>query len=302
MRTRSLVLSIVLALVPAAPASATYPGRNGLIAVVGNSDSPGKTIWVGHRDGIDLHSLPSPCPPGPPDPPWDSCNVGAPAWSPDGRRLVFYVHRGLDDQLWIVNADGSDLHQVPGVRGVVAAWSPDGTRLVFDSNSLNPFDCHYRDVYTVNADGTGLKLLTRQAANPDWSVRGQIVFDRQHEHWTEGPESECWPTSTLAVMQPGGQARGLGKGSGARWAPGGRSIAYFGGRGIVRKRLGAPGPGRLLLKGGAYDFNWSPDGRFILYRKQLRLRMIDARTGRPRPLALDAPGIDFSAAWQPLPR
>jgi Tol biopolymer transport system component len=262
MRTRSLVLSIVLALVLAPPALATYPGRNGQIVVAGQGDSASDTLWLGGVRGHGLHPLPSPCPPGPRDPPWDSCAVGAPA------------------------------------------WSPDGTRLVFDSDVVAPFGCPWRDVYTVNADGSGLTLLTRHAANPDWSVRGEIVFDRQHEHWEEVEEyeSECSPTSTIAVMKPGGQARRVGTGTGAKWAPGGRSIAYFGRRGVVRKRIGVPGPARPLLKGGAYDFNWSPDGRFILYRKQLRLKLMDARTGRSRALAFDAPGIDFSPAWQPLPR
>jgi hypothetical protein len=34
----------------------------------------------------------------------------------------------------------------------------------------------------------------------------------------------------------------------------------------------------------------------------LRLQLMGAVRGLRRPIAFDAPGIDFSAAWQPLPR
>jgi dipeptidyl aminopeptidase/acylaminoacyl peptidase len=302
MRTRSLVLSVVLALVLAAPAAATLPGRNGKIAVAANSDSQSDTIWVGGvRRG--LRALPSPCPPGPWDPPWDSCYAAAPSWSPDGTRLALTVLRQSEAQLWIVDADGSDLHRVPGARAIAPAWSPDGARLVFSVEAPDVQECPFRDLYTVNADGTGLTLLTHHGDNPDWSVRGQIVFERQREHWTSGDASECVPLTSIAVMRPGGEPRRVaGIGGGPTWAPGGRTIAYVSARGLRRKAIGAKGPGRLLRKYGPAEPAWSPDGRFILFLRGVRLGMVEARTGHSVPVAFNAPGIDFSPSWQPLPR
>jgi TolB protein len=45
-------------------------------------------------------------------------------------------------------------------------WSPDGTHILFDSQRSGN-----RDLWVVNADGTGLRQLTTNAAldiNPTW--------------------------------------------------------------------------------------------------------------------------------------
>jgi dipeptidyl aminopeptidase/acylaminoacyl peptidase len=57
--------------------------------------------------------------------------VSDPQWSPDGRRLAFV----REDEIWIVEADGSRLTRVvakPG-GGREPRWSPDGRRLAFIS-------------------------------------------------------------------------------------------------------------------------------------------------------------------------
>jgi dipeptidyl aminopeptidase/acylaminoacyl peptidase len=55
--------------------------------------------------------------------------VSDPQWSPDGRRLA-YVR---DDEVWVVEADGSRLTRVAGKPGGARSprWSPDGHRLAF---------------------------------------------------------------------------------------------------------------------------------------------------------------------------
>lgn len=299
MRARAVLLSLALVLVLAPPATATFPGRNGLLAVAADTDSSSDTLYVGRLGGGDLRALPSPCPPGPPDPPWDTCVVDAPAWSPDGTRLAFSSIRGSEAQLWIVDADGSDLHRLPAVNGFRPAWSPNGQRLVFSVDARDAQGCLFRDLYTVNADGSGLSLLTRRADNPDWSVRGEIAFERERGYWTSGDGSECALLASVFVMRPGGEPRRVAMNSGSpSWAPGGRTIAYVSRGGIRRKRIGADGPGRLLRGHGAYELAWSPDGRFIVHRRSNRLGMMDARTGHRRPIGFDAPGIDFSVSWQ----
>ena len=55
--------------------------------------------------------------------------VSDPQWSPDGRRLAFV----RDEEIWVVEADGSRLTRVVGKPGGGRAprWSPDGRRLAF---------------------------------------------------------------------------------------------------------------------------------------------------------------------------
>ena len=57
--------------------------------------------------------------------------IADPQWSPDGRRLAFT----RDDEIWIVEADGSRLTRVVAkpAGGRDPRWSPDGRRLAFIS-------------------------------------------------------------------------------------------------------------------------------------------------------------------------
>ena len=73
----------------------------------------------------------------------------APAWSPDGGRIVF----GRDDKIMVVNADGSGLAQV--ADGFQPRWSPDGRWLLYASTA----DLTPADLWIVPADGGEPRLI-----------------------------------------------------------------------------------------------------------------------------------------------
>jgi Tol biopolymer transport system component len=78
--------------------------------------------------------------------------------------MLHYLREIPDNQgrsIQTINADGSDPKQVVGdIANGAPQWSPDGTKIAFctqwDDKGTDMFE-----ITTVNADGSGLKHLTR---------------------------------------------------------------------------------------------------------------------------------------------
>jgi Tol biopolymer transport system component len=67
-----------------------------------------------------------------------------PRWSADGKTLVFGSNRSGSQELYVVNADGSNLRgpltDTPGLLTTVGIWSPDSTKIATDEPSACIFD------------------------------------------------------------------------------------------------------------------------------------------------------------------
>ena len=107
-------------------------------------------------------------------------------WSPQGNQIVFSAHVPNGDyhsSVWVVHSDGTGLRQLP-IAGPCGGpfsdpttfgcfnpvWSPDGQKIAFGRNQ----DDGQRDLYTVNADGSGLFQVTHtpdiSEFNGDWGT------------------------------------------------------------------------------------------------------------------------------------
>jgi Tol biopolymer transport system component len=216
-------------------------------------------------------------------------DVQAPAWSRDGRSIVFVSWRDGNGEVYAMDADSSsprNLTQDPA-KDVRPAWSPDGRRIAFvsrrDANS---------EVYVMNADGSGKRNLTRDRANddyPTWSPDGRrIAFLRGRLRTPTAPPDRFYGYDLYVVNADGSglrrlslrvpegtpQTRGRVRGGQVVWSPDGRTI-YFG-RYVVR----ADGSGARRLQYIPLTAVWSPDGTRIAFAAQEGLY---AGTRKPGP-------------------
>ena len=145
-----------------------------------------------------------------------------PAWSPDGRHLVFSSERGGNWDLYVMEADGTDVRRLThhSGRDWDPAWSPDGYRIAFSSDREGNDNWN---IYVMEDDGTGLHPLTAhlEKANyqyPAWSPDGgQIAFSADYyKLWVMDADG-----TNLRLLTDAGWFN-----LGAAWFPGGDLIAF----------------------------------------------------------------------------
>jgi Tol biopolymer transport system component len=93
------------------------------------------------------------------------------SWSPQGNEILLSAHQPNFDyhsSIWVIHADGTGLRRIPvpdcgglnadpnGVGCPSPSWSPDGKKIVFSRQ----VDSQPHEIYTVNADGSGLFNVT----------------------------------------------------------------------------------------------------------------------------------------------
>jgi Tol biopolymer transport system component len=258
----------VLATLPTAPASAGFPGRNGRIvfhrwaapAVIAD------IFTVKRAGGGEQQLTASP-----------AVEDTRPVWSADGTRLAMRRTGVGIAGLWVMNADGTGLVQVPGTDlDRSPAWSPDNTTLVYECRTvLSPV----ADICVRKVDGSGFVQLTATAGveetAPVWSPDGaRVVFSRE----IAGGGSHLVSLQVTTLAETAVTAPLAGRyDSWPDWSPSGGELAFTrfvvgtGAGGGVYRVKATGGKLRLVTKPAVgLDLHhtmpaWSPDGTKIAY-------------------------------------
>jgi Tol biopolymer transport system component len=112
-----------------------------------------------------------------------SMNSRQPAWSPDGTHIVYTLKRFGVNQIWLMNADGSEPIQI--VRSGIEftdyfpVWSRDGSRIIFNQRCATKFCNPY--LMSISAtdhsvqQATRLELNVTPIENVDYSPDGSLI-------------------------------------------------------------------------------------------------------------------------------
>jgi Tol biopolymer transport system component len=142
---------------------------------------PAGELYVMNRNGSDQTRIT-----------FDNVTDYGAQWSPDGTQIAFYSPTGHGPQIFLISANGT--MQLTGTGPLTDTgagaqfpdWSPDGKRIVFQTTPVRNGSFTYRDIFVINADGTGLTNLTHnswyQDRRPAWSPDGtRIAFQSNRD-------------------------------------------------------------------------------------------------------------------------
>ena len=237
-RARALVFllaaamaAVVLVTFGGAPAGAVVPGANGKIFFSSDRDGDSE-IYSMYPNGKGLKKL------------TNNKNVSDddPAVSPDGSKVVFVSSRNVSNfdgntEIYVMNADGTDQKRLtndPGGNNVASTdarptFSPDGTKIAWE---------HERDIYLMNADGTGTPSNLTGAdwigfdSDPAFSPDGDQIAFTSNRPGAPDYNMDIYVMDTSAATNGATRlTEDLALDSEPSWSPDGSKIAFQSGRG-----------------------------------------------------------------------
>jgi len=210
--------------------------------------------------------------------------LSTPTVTPQGGgsgQIAFASNRTGTPQIFVMEMDGSDVHQVTNQADGACQpdWSPDGLHIVFISPCLTRQNDHPdANMYVINVDGNGLVELPPMQGgsfDPAWSPDGnRIAFATFQDGLSQIYVLNLNDYATTSLTNRSSDVRLPDWSRQPAWSPDGKQIAYTAHSRLtdalqiwVMSDLGQT-PTLLIQRGPSYwDFlpNWSPNGNTILF-------------------------------------
>ena len=146
--------------------------------------------------------------------------LNSPDISPDGTKIIFmrWTVASNENQVWVMNRDGSNPRRVVSGDGWDPSWSPDGNQILFASDRGGS-----NQLWVVNLDGSGLQQVSHLPAlrgRSDWSPQNLIVTY----------SGDAWKREIFAMNLDGSNQRQIsppgGNSQGPSFSPDGQWIAF----------------------------------------------------------------------------
>jgi Tol biopolymer transport system component/photosystem II stability/assembly factor-like uncharacterized protein len=230
-----------------------------------------------------------------------------PVWSPDGKKIAFTTNRDGNNEIYVMNSDGSsafDLSSDPA-SDFEPDWSPDGRKIAWVRDIGNN-----KEIFVKNADGSGqAQNLTQNAGqdyDPDWSPDGTKIAFSSLRAAASSYEIYVMNADGTGVTAPLTNSSGIDEFP--DWSPTGSKLAFDSNRdgNYNIYVMNANGTGLTVpLTNSRLDDTeplWSPGGD--------RLAFTSARDGDSEIFTMNSDGTaqtnltantaaDFEAAWKP---
>lgn len=224
-----------------------------------------------------------------------------PAWSPDGRKIAFYV---WGDGLYVMNADGTNRLRLGIEDYSNPTWSPDGQSIAFQTYNGRDNDIAVLDIQS----GEITNLTSNNDSDdqwPSWSPDGEYIAFQRID-----PETSI--SRIFVIKTDGTDARQIDdlQGYNPAWSPDSRRLAFYSSGAVVVADVNGDtiqiirSPQSLSLSSDD-GLAWSPDGEQIAFvAGGLRqIYIADVNGDSIQQITLDrTPGLgNMSPTWQFVP-
>jgi len=223
-----------------------------------------------------------------------------PCWSPDGTKIVFTSNRTGHNQIWVMNADGTNQHNISNSSSsdLTPAYSPDGSKIAFTSDRARNGDY---DIYIMPPEGgiaTRLTQTIELEAWPTWSPNGMyIAYHRGVDIYSD---IHIWK-----ILSAGGTGIQLTfdgfQDFNPSWSPDGNNIAFYAfdrfGPGAHVGTMTPNGDDITEITGGEMPC-WSPDSLYLAF-ESYNIYTIPAGGGIPQQITFFTDGQTANPAWSP---